>query len=238
LDAQIQKWMDRPPYRLIHEFNSEKRLYEVYVEPVGRPTDDISVTVGDVLYNLRSTLDHLAFALAEKHSGALNAGEARQVQFPILHKEENICHEYARRIGKIAPAARAVIDGLQPYKAGNQYVSDSLYLLDELHVRDKHRSLLLILNHQLANVIPASQPVAHVEYIRFIGPAGLLEAKTKIAEYRVSIDDPKVQMKLGASFEISFADPIAKGRYVSDTLREFRDYIARTVVPALRRFLG
>jgi hypothetical protein len=110
---------------------------------------DISVLVGEILYQLRSTLDHLAFRLVELNpDGAiLPARWEEGCQFPLV---------LDLKIGQVAPLplgcfenlpgiskkAHAFIESVQPYYRVGK-VNNCLRFLKELCNRDKHRYLIL-----------------------------------------------------------------------------------------------
>jgi len=95
-----------------------------------------------VLHNLRSTLDHLAYSLAEKHTGnPLPDPIAQTSEFPIFSSDDSKAID--KKIRGIHPHARAIIIDLQPYQRGNDYSLDPLWILQQLSNIDKHRLLLI-----------------------------------------------------------------------------------------------
>jgi len=102
---------------------------------------DMLAIAGDVLHNLRSSLDHLAYHLVLVFN--LNASEdvLRKVEFPIGESLEKYESLKGRKIeGVIEPRTIKFIDGLKPYKGGN----DVLWRLHEANNIDKHRKLLSV----------------------------------------------------------------------------------------------
>ncbi|MGH9494657.1 MAG: hypothetical protein ACRD3B_06635, partial [Candidatus Sulfotelmatobacter sp.] len=109
----------------------------------------ISVVVGEILYQLRSTLDHLAFHLVKLNPGGatLPVGWEDRCKFPLM---------LDLKIGQAAPLplgcfnnlpgisakAHAFIESVQPYYRVGK-VNSCLRFLRELCNRDKHRYLLL-----------------------------------------------------------------------------------------------
>lgn len=110
---------------------------------------DISVLVGEILYQLRSTLDHLAFHLVEPNpSGAtLPVGWEDRCQFPLMldlkiGQIPPVPLGFFENLPGISEKAHAFIEGVQPYH-GDGNVNNSLRFLKELCNRDKHRHLIL-----------------------------------------------------------------------------------------------
>ncbi len=105
------------------------------------PSLTVSVHVigaaGDVIHNLRSALDHLAWELAKWSTGAPK--KPRKCCFPIGWSLDN--YKEIKKSGAVAgmsPEAKKLIDGLNPYKGGNP----ALWRIHYLDIVDKHHHLL------------------------------------------------------------------------------------------------
>lgn len=98
------------------------------------PPPRIAVLCGDVLHNIRSSLDHLAWALVIQSGGQPQIPGTR---FPILK-------EGSRRPptieGGVPAAVSEILDVVQPYQAGHQPLAQ----LAELSNIDKHRRLNVV----------------------------------------------------------------------------------------------
>lgn len=102
---------------------------------------DMLAMAGDVLHNLRSTLDHLVYHLALVANPNASDDVLRKVSFPIGKSLEDYKTLRARRLeGLIEPRAVKFIDSLKPYKGGN----DLLWRLNEASNIDKHRKLISV----------------------------------------------------------------------------------------------
>jgi hypothetical protein len=108
----------------------------VYVKYVPEIPIMISAIVGDVLQNIRSTLDHLAYRIVI--SNPLTTSR-KNIFFPCGESEEEYMASERRRVIEQA-SGKAIkrIDALKPYKGGN----DTLWHLIRLNNIDKHRLLL------------------------------------------------------------------------------------------------
>jgi hypothetical protein len=100
----------------------------------------IPAIVGDIVHNLRSALDHLAWQLVSV--GVAN-GETRsqgweKIQFPIAHSFDSFVSMKGRAIEGARREAIKVLDRLKPYQGGN----DALWLLRQLDNTDKHSFIL------------------------------------------------------------------------------------------------
>lgn len=123
-----------------------KRAYYFTKEPV---TSDYAVWVGDVLHNLRSAIDHLAFALCVAGPGGRAAAEAnkRQIHFPVTNGDSNAYKADKTRglvIALAKPGVKDLLDETEPYKGGK---GDALRQLGVLNNADKHRLLVTVALH-------------------------------------------------------------------------------------------
>lgn len=101
------------------------------------------LVAGDLVHNLRSSLDHLVWQLVLLHGGK----PRRHNQFPVIRVEKDYWEPQGdhsesvrdRMLAGIPDEHRAAIDGVQPYLAGDQSGSTTLALLSQLSNADKHR---------------------------------------------------------------------------------------------------
>jgi len=118
------------------------------------PSPLISIFVGDFLYQLRSTLDHLAFDIvkANRSRDILPVDWEERCQFPIwsdpLKSGETIplANGRFKNLPGIPHGAHAIIESVQPYYPPNSRptaANTSLGLLNKLSNIDKHRRLAL-----------------------------------------------------------------------------------------------
>lgn len=93
--------------------------------------------IGDVVHNLRASLDLLACDLVRLHGGP-----TKDVYFPFCEKSADLKHVIKRR--RLDRAGRdivAEIENLQPYRGGNA----ALRAIHDMDILDKHRALLPII---------------------------------------------------------------------------------------------
>jgi len=109
------------------------------------------VLAGEVVYHLRSALDHLVYQLILVHTGAPPTFNSA---FPIVGKGRmtkkgwrSAEAEYEAQIGNlkqaISPQAGAFLRQLQPFHEGDAFHTHPLWALSELCNTDKHRLLNL-----------------------------------------------------------------------------------------------
>lgn len=106
----------------------------------------LTVTSGEAVQQIRSSLDHLICALI-----GFDGGTIEQQHFPIL-KEAPAHHKRAARsfakntMGITRPLVLDYLDSLQPYHDGAGAPSHWLAILQALSNTDKHRALLVVRN--------------------------------------------------------------------------------------------
>jgi hypothetical protein len=90
----------------------------------------VGIRIGEICYNLRTTLDYLIFELAKLDSGVPQEG----TQFPIIDMKRDFDSRKGRWLKGLNDAHVAAIERLQPY-AGCRWTK----AFRDLSNRDKHR---------------------------------------------------------------------------------------------------
>jgi hypothetical protein len=135
------------PYRIDvrdDEATGERRYVFKLLEPP--PAVEWAGMTGEVLHNLRSALDHLAYALCLAH--APSEPPPDRTEFPIFAEEERF--DSTQRGGGLyklrgmSSAMQAAIRAEQPFSVGERTPkAQSIWLLHEMSNIDKHRNLNL-----------------------------------------------------------------------------------------------
>jgi hypothetical protein len=175
LKAEIRRFSNGRPYRVTGDPDLNSGEYVLRIKPE-EPPKRISVLIGDVLGNLRPSLDYLVGALA-----VFNGEKIQQShQFPICDTPALFKGELDKgRLAGIAPDHVALIEKLQPYKRRKGKVW--IRLLREYSNPDKHRHLNVLLTHiegDFALPSPARSPTTtarHAE-ITSVAPGGSVTA--------------------------------------------------------------
>jgi len=113
-------------------------------------------TAGDIIHNLRSALDHLAYQLVMVGTNDAVPLHPRRIQFPIAESFSAYESRKARKVEGMRDDAKLAIDNAKPYKGGN----DALWRIHELDNTDKHRSLFTVAQDHLftAEWLPGGEP--------------------------------------------------------------------------------
>lgn len=137
-----------PPFAQRTTRISEQKSYlrlDYFFDVVEPVPDDWRFMVGDVLHNLRSTLDNIIWSLAVKHSGP-NPPNERAIGFPVVLTAVDF-ESRSAMLTALDPRVRAVVKALQPIEESDPS-DDALYLLHQLDRLDKHRTVSVV-RHQL-----------------------------------------------------------------------------------------
>ncbi len=125
----------------INDFKSEPfiRNYNRYTKPprsIEQESTRWAVIVGEVVHQLRSSLDHLACQLVEANGGTVT----KQTMFPILDSSKDYEAGIEGMLDGASVKAIRFVKALKPYNGGNQ----SLFALHRLNIADKHRLLITV----------------------------------------------------------------------------------------------
>jgi hypothetical protein len=239
-----------------------QRVFTVYATLSEQPPrDPISLLIGETLHNMRSALDNLAFSLAVRFKGEpLPKKIADRSEFPIFGDENGDGFDNFHRctkkgepapgsgLAKIEgwdPRTHAIIEGLQPYKRGDDYRSDPLWALHELDRINKHRLL-----HTCAAVPTATRwDMMNFVNVRQMGP-GIVE----IFGVPIETDTPiiriwglhpiaperQMDVDIRPALRVAFGlqTPVVPGEPVVETLGNLLAYIRTTALPPLVKFLA
>jgi hypothetical protein len=142
LKAAINRFGDSKPFEIRTELPEGTGRYVQRLIRAQAIPGDFGLIAGDVFFDLRSALDHLAFqtVLGEKDISALPEKVAQGVQFPIAKDAGTYRDRRAALEATGAPnSVLELLDSVEPYKGGSGEV---LWKLHRLNIIDKHRLLL------------------------------------------------------------------------------------------------
>jgi hypothetical protein len=142
LDGMVESLGDTDIYETLTERHRDGGLV-IRVRNVNETPPELAVRIGECVYNARSALDHLAFALTAAYTDPLPEKLARASAFPIVDagwrfRGERGSSGVERRLKGMSHAARAAIERVQPYHRRNPRLK-ALWRLEELSNIDKHR---------------------------------------------------------------------------------------------------
>ena len=245
LQHSIQGFLDSDPYRedaKQHARPNNHVLIVVHWKKQRELPSDLPLLVGDAIYNMRSSLDHLARALA--HTNVGNKIKEGQSMFPIHKGKGSYMDAGVRACGQMGQPVQDVIEEMQPYHAGHEAGNHPLGILNDLSNIDKHRNLVLsgaVSTESTFALNPASfnvRLVAQRTEVRY----GPFDDQTDIARLLVEIIDPNAEsyMKVDSNTVIDVSFPEsgpAAGRVVIPELERIFLHIRDRVFPPLEQHL-
>ena len=135
LDREVTTFLAGSPYYSVqHDEANGDRVWSLKINseiPLA-----FSVLVGEIIHDLRSTLDHMIYHLVLQNGGTPTFSTA----FPIYDSAMDFKKDGKSKIKGVSSQVAHVVDTTKPYKNGN----DALYQLHRLSIIDKHRAPLLL----------------------------------------------------------------------------------------------
>jgi hypothetical protein len=238
LEVDMDRWIQEHPVGLATQFQPDIGTHIVWPAQIPTPPEAFGLPIGECVHNLRSALDNLIYTLVVSGLiGPVPERMVRKCEFPIFGPAPPNAKEWAAKVGNIPSAAQAIIDELQPYKRGDDFRAEALWILHELDNWDKHRTIHPT-TLSATEAIPGQTTNANVSEVVFV-PQNL-KLGTQVLQYQATPIDPDAKMEVNFTvmYFISFdqASP-GLGRPVIPTLRWLHDYIVRGVLGPLVRFL-
>jgi len=239
LEAEIARFLRRDTYEITQNFDPKAGRVELWFVMKQRPPLSWSVTMGEIVHNLRSSLDHLACQLFLASGG--NDCEGTKTAFPVLPDTTDVGFRkwIDNQLPGLCNGMIAELHALQPYKRGNDAWRDPLAVLNRLSNKDKHRLLVPM----FAATIPGStgmighrelRDVEETPSATFDLAAGPLREDTPIAvvDFPITGPNPYVEVEPHFPIDIAFDD----GGPVVPVLRGIGGYVSNRVFNAFLRF--
>jgi hypothetical protein len=236
LEVEIRAFLATKPYEVSAKRDPQTRRLLYYVASVRETPIKIATVTGDVIQNLRSALDHLAYQLILVGGGTPD----RRSAFPITDTDDPAQYK-ANRTGKVKGMrqdAIDAIDALNPYKGGN----DTLWRIHKLNNIDKHRAVLTVGSaynsfnagahmHRLwPPHIKEKFPVLPVLNV-FLRPAN---RQFPLKQGNILFRDApnaEVNEQMQFVFEVAFGEPqVIEGEPLLPTLVQMSDYVDNLII--------
>ena len=226
-DDLYESFVESEPYAILSEYDPRtgwhSLRWQVLHEP---PLEELALIFGDMISNLRATLDYLVWQLV------LAAGKrpGRRTGFPVVRREKDWDVQSKAALRGVDPEWVAEVELRQPFNHPERPSIHPLAILDHVNNLNKHRFLpIAVLSVQqlglLINVEPAAgEMIESRDFLdRPIVPGG------ELARFRVpSKVHLEVVVNQAPSCRISFDDgldydwhPIELVEWVRETVASF-----------------
>jgi hypothetical protein len=238
LNDVLQAFFAAHPYVIGTKRNPETRQLIYYLVSVREVPTMVDVIAGEVLQNLRSALDHLAYQLVLVGTG--QPGPFNHVYFPIFNSAKEYESGKLGQIKGMRQDAIDAIDAIKPYKGGN----DTLWQLHRLNVVDKHRLLVTVgssfqsldigptLSRGLRALIPDEQKRAAMPDLSlFLRPQDNLFPLKAGDELFIDQPDAEPDEHQQIRFAVVINEPgVLEGEVIVETLRQMVDLVDHVVL--------
>lgn len=220
-------FLEGEPYATRRVIEDDGREHIFYWEKYTDTPDAFGLIAGDAIHNLRSSLDHLAVALAkagaDKQGVVMTPKELARVQFPVVISESEFVKQ-SKRLLHVDPAAIALIKTQQPYiRLPNNPKISFLYLVSDLDNADKHR---LITTAALVPIMTKIDWLASVKNTQPEYPTGNVSYKVGAELCRFRFATPQSEMDMPVEFAWGVALWLGVRWSNADITKVLRDYIS------------
>jgi hypothetical protein len=240
MEMALQIFFASQPYKIDTKTDAQSKRLIYYVTRADTVPVEIALITGDVIQNLRSALDHLAYKLFTLYSG--NGTSGSHIYFPIVDNFAQYEREKGGKTRGIAQQAKVAIDTIRPYHGGN----DTLWKIHKLNIIDKHRLLVTVgssfgsmdLGAHLQDSMQRNFPHLQVPAMPFfVKPAENLFPLKAGDELFSDIPDAKPVPTMQFKFDIVIHEPdIIEGEPVVEMLQGMIDAVT-SLIPIFEPFM-
>jgi hypothetical protein len=153
LEKSIKIFFDQNHHEIIREIDPDGSTEIWKFRLTKRLPYAFAIIIGEILHNLRSSLDQLICAIAVQYTGS-----SKGTYFPFGKTSEIFESELTKKAKKLPANAQDMIRAMAPYEGG----SDLLWALHDLNRSDKHAR----------SVTTALRGLVNVHQIMLFGPHG------------------------------------------------------------------
>lgn len=133
LTGECDAYLSRDPYVSLLVLDKTDNSHSILMDCREHVPQLLGLILGDVVYNLRSSLDILANDIV-----SLCGAKPHKVYFPFADSADALEDQIKTKMRGATKDALDIIRTLNPYRGGNEY----LRALHDLNIRDKHIELL------------------------------------------------------------------------------------------------
>jgi hypothetical protein len=238
LNNSLKAFFSTKPYKVGRKRDPQTRKPIYYVESVALTPIELSSLAGNIVHDLRSALDYLAFELFNSSTTKPVGANESKIQFPIGDSLADYQSKCSRQVKGIDPSAVKAFDALDPYQGGNGHQFWVLHRLDNI---DKHRRLVIVgsyfrsinLGAFLCRMMKDSLPAHFGEMPildAFFKPADTLCPLKAGDELFIDAPDAKMDDELEFQFDVSlYEPPIIEGKPLVETINHLAQLVGDTL---------
>lgn len=202
LEVERRAFLDSKPYEVGAKPDPQiAEAIKYHIISVRKTPNTILLIVGDILFNLRAALDHLAYQLASVH-GTRDEKILKATYFPISDDSTKYKTEAPGKVKGMSTAAQHAITATKPYQGGN----DTLWRLHRLNNIDKHRFLITAGFHVTSFIPP---PIMRVGIIKALAaqegwPVIISDAQLEAIRISMPLDGGSCPLEVGDELKLPF----------------------------------
>jgi hypothetical protein len=197
--AYVQQSYGKRLFTTRTDYHAQRHCMILSVERIDPLPPRWGLLLGDVINSLRSTLDHVAWAVVQRgRTPNLTDTKARGVYFPYAFKAKDFKACLSRNLPGVRGADVAIIRRYQPYAQGKRNIPHHVFTpLPKLSSDDKHRTVQPLLMLPQAGGIKVYEPTdCVVTRIPVRVPRKPLEVGAEIQRAYVRKTGPNPQMHM------------------------------------------
>jgi hypothetical protein len=238
LKRSIAKYSASKPHKIVAKTKTKKKLHIPR-----RPPQEISVLVGEAVYQMRSALDHLVFELIQRNPkvASIKPDWWEHCEFPLRTRAPKngkaaTKKDFSNVLPGIADVPFAFIEKVQPYQPPGTAITTAMRFLAHLSNIDKHRRFNL--------VRPRVQ-----QFHSFVWPGGFIGKGTQALDHGAELESfaewPKeerpmnVKRRYRAFVAFNETDYLgeATGLPIDFLLETILEQINTQIIPVFEEFL-
>ena len=205
---------------------------------IERVPDPFVFQVGDILHNMRVSLDYLTFSIVKPDPNVWKWVE--NTQFPIARREEtNWDALVGSRLRGVSQEVRSAFQDLQPSNRWDtEHLPHPLFALDALENVHKHRHLLSA--EPIVKIMGAAFWVGAVDMTKAQWGVGASPSDENPVVFRLPLNpnDPEPRVQIRAPIIVCFDKKgVGRGAPVVSLLEHISNHIRRNVFPKLEKYV-
>lgn len=248
LDQAVVNWFkDKNNYSYQLNANLEApSTYSLSVSAKEIPIAPLSLVVGDIVQNIRASLDHAVYELGLKNGNSDFLNKSHRSQFPIIGNKNNSgkCvdgresfkkHAIGDTIKYIGSEAQIFIESIQPFNMDDEYMNHPLWILNYLSNIDKHR--VLHVGTAYAGSYTVEKCIVEGDFSNSPVLIGSGKTVIKLGSLKPINPKDKLESLISPNMTVSFKDGPAELKPIVPTLASILNFVMGEVLIPIQKLL-